>query len=640
MLFPLSFLSIFASLAIVLFCCFILARYNQLFDKIKLPMAILTVLGGITLYTLGYMPSELENTEPLQISSVVLRAIFSTCRVFIMESDFSEVNDAVRNNGLYVLSLNLVHTVGAMLTIMAILSSFGVKFLSRIKLLLANEQQVYIFLGYNEASVNLIKSLKSRSKSRCYIVVESMKEGYDDGNLLVMHRENPFILIDKAWQDLTSLRKLRIPKRLLNKELHIFALSDEENKNVKTVISLSGNILKNESYGGKTYFYVNTTDESADRYFEAINSNIEFKIFNLPDLTARQLFETYPIHDYLTFDAKTTTVLSGFTIFLAGLGPVGIEILRKSIYSGQFIGGCYRAVITDSEMTGKRGVLYNKYPGLKNNYQLETYEALPGSEEFYDIIEKNITSINYIVVALGDDRLNLETAIEIQRLVNRSQTDIRPVIAVHIINNEDFSHLKNSSLLPDVRFFGSFSDIFTENIIINEAMDKMARKMNAMFNGIYNIEPVDNWSGLDSFTKESNRSAASNIATKLRLLGLEMKEKTDDNKKDTSRRLPVNLADYLTGEKLDNLAKQEHLRWNAFHFASGWVTWPLSQTSQAKKAKDLAKKRHACLVSWDDLVDVTERFNQVPTYQQLDYEQVKNIPQILEYAGYDVFEVE
>jgi hypothetical protein len=164
-------------------------------------------------------------------------------------------------------------------------------------------------------------------------------------------------------------------------------------------------------------------------------------------------------------------------------------------------------------------------------------------------------------------------------------------------------------------------------------MDSMARKMNALFNSLYNIEPADNWRDLDVFTKESNRSAASNIATKLRLLNLGMREKTGDN-----NRPAVNLSEYLTGERLENLSKQEHLRWNAFHFASGWVTWPLNQTGNAKKAKDLINRRHACLVSWEELEEVTLRFNQIPSYQDLDREQVKNIPMIIEHAGYEVYE--
>jgi hypothetical protein len=196
----------------------------------------------------------------------------------------------------------------------------------------------------------------------------------------------------------------------------------------------------------------------------------------------------------------------------------------------------------------------------------------------------------------------------------------------------EFAHLMDSEEFANIRFFGCMDDIYSESIIINESMDRMARKMNAMFNEIYHVEPADNWGTLDAFTKESNRSAAMNIRTKLRLLGLSMAEKGKTDQK------PVRLDAYLEGVRLDNLAQQEHLRWNAFHFASGWVTWELHETGQATRAKDLKSKRHACLVSWQDLKAVTARFNQKPSYEELDYEQVRHIPEILEYAGYEVYE--
>ena len=352
------------------------------------------------------------------------------------------------------------------------------------------------------------------------------------------------------------------------------------------------------------------------------------RTFSIPDLMARQLFETHPIHSYMPLDTESAKALSGFTIFLAGLGPEGVEILRKSIYLGQFEGGNYRAIITDGEMAKKRGYLFNKYPGLRNNYQIETHEAEPGSEEFYGALESNVSTINYIVLALDDDKLNIDTAIEIQRLINRSQNHKNPIIAVHITNNEDYEYLEKSQQLQCKI---SEDTLTSSENIINVNYGYNSKKNERSFNSIYNISLL--MVEILIRLQKSNRSAASNIATKLRLLNLEMEEKSEENAKSA-----VNLNDYLEGERLENLSKQEHLRWNAFHFASGWVTWPLNQTKDAKKAKDIINRRHACLVSWDELEEVTLRFNQNPTYKQLDREQVKNIPMIIEHAGYVVIE--
>ena len=123
----------------------------------------------------------------------------------------------------------------------------------------------------------------------------------------------------------------------------------------------------------------------------------------------------------------------------------------------------------------------------------------------------------------------METALEIQRLLRRSGVNRSVTIAVQISESEELSHYQEIALMPDIRIFGRISDIFTESIIINESMDKMARTMNALFNRIYHVDPEDNWFDLDEFTKESNRSAAMNIRTKLRLLGLDMAEAEDSD---------------------------------------------------------------------------------------------------------------
>lgn len=638
MLFPLSALSIVLAVLIILLCCLIMAKFRQAFDKLKIPLAIFTVLGGLLVYTVGYMPD--NASEPLDVWSVTLRALFSTCRIFIMESDIEGINEALHSNMFFLMVASLIHMVGAMLTVMTVLSFFGMKFLSRLRLLVANAKQVYLFLGLNEATECLIKSLKEKDGSRLYIVVEDLEERENDDALVGKLKEEAFILLDHDWEKLETFKQLKIPARLLKSELHVFALSDEDNYNVQTIYRLFNQACRMEAGNDNIHFYINTRDEGIEKTLESLNqehgTHHEFKVFSLPDLTARQLFQTYPIHDVVPMDTERAVACSGFTLFIAGLEPTGVEVLRKSIYLGQFIGGEYRAIVTDEAMNRKRGHLFNKYPEINCNYNIETHEAGPGSEEFYRILQENLPSIQYIVVALGDDQTNMETAIEIQRLIHRSHLQAPPIVAVHIRVQEDFEHVRASESLPNLRFFGRNTDIFTENIIINEGMDRMARQMNALFNSIYHIEPADNWGALDSFTKESNRSAAANIPTKLRLLGLEMIEKGD--KKGAGHRNPVNLMNYLVGERLDNLARQEHLRWNAFHYASGWTSWPLSPTGDAKKAKDLKNKRHACLVSWDELEAVTRHFNQNPTYQQLDYEQVKNICKILEYCGYEVYE--
>lgn len=645
MVFPVTLTSVLFSVAIILLSCLIMARYRDLFKRVKIPLAIMVMVGGLTVYTIGYLPPELIKGESygldrlVDFGSVILRALFSSCRAFILESDFSEVHESLKSNGLYVLAFNTVLVLATFFTVLTVLSLLGMRFIARLQLLIARDDEVYVFLGLHEASYHMIRDLRKNGKNRTIVVVENIPndQDEDDNTLITRIRENQCILIDQDAGDI-NLRKLGLPKRFYKKHLSFFVLFDQDNQNTKTAASVIEQIGRIKVPQGCITLYIQTLsgeiNKILDRTMKENHVAVEIKTFSVPDLTARQLMESYPVYETLELDTEKAMVTSDFTMLIAGFGQTGEEVLRKAIYSGQFIGSHFKAVVVDQNMSSKMGVFSNRYPGLRANYDISFNEAHTGSEDFYDLLIQYGPTLKYIVITLGDDKANLETALEIQRMIGRQLINRDVLIAVHVLMRHEFAHLMGSEEFSNIRFFGSMDNIYSESIIINESMDRMARKMNAMFNEIYHVDPADNWSTLDAFTKESNRSAAMNIRTKLRLLGLSMAEKGKTDQK------TVKLDDYLEGVCLDHLAQQEHLRWNAFHFASGWVTWELHETGQATRAKDLKTKRHACLVSWEDLKAVTARFNQKPSYEELDYEQVRHIPEILNYAGYEVYENE
>lgn len=646
MLFPLTMASVLISLGIIFLGCLIVSRYRDVYERIKTPLAIITFFSGLLLYIIGYMPDNvLAGNAPAQgetspdAAAIALRALFSTCRIFILENDFGDVSPILQNNTVYVLLFHLVHAMGLMITVLILLSLFGLHIISRIQLLLSQSSETYIFCGLNEYAYHLIRSLRENGRDRRIIVIEGLKQSSEEEEVLVKKiRENQCILIDRNAREVESLKQLKLPSRCYQKPIHFFLFSERENVNIEIAINLIRNIQKEKIPVSRLTLYILSSSENTGQILDQVKrdsgASIDFKIFSIPDLAARQLMETCPIYETMALDTEEAMVHSDFTLFLAGFGRMGVEVLRKALYNGQFHGGKFKAVVTDSAMNSREGIFNNRYSAIQNNYDIQFVQADPGSSAFYDLLMRHIREINYVVVCLEDDRLSVETALEIQRLLKRNGGGRKVTIAVQVSQSEEISRYQENALLPDIRIFGRISDIFTESIIINESMDKMARTMNTLFNRIYHVEPEDNWFALDEFTKESNRSAAMNIRTKLRLLGLDMAEAK------TCGRQPVHLEDYLKGRRLENLAKQEHMRWNAFHFASGWTTWELSETGGAQKAKDAANKRHACLVPWEKLAGVTRRFNQSPSFEELDFMQVRNIPQILEASGYIVHKAE
>ncbi len=96
----------------------------------------------------------------------------------------------------------------------------------------------------------------------------------------------------------------------------------------------------------------------------------------------------------------------------------------------------------------------------------------------------------------------------------------------------------------------------------------------------------------------------------------------------------------------ENLAIAEHLRWNAFHFAMGYT--PMSAAELRERAsicdkptkairKDAVHLRHACLVDWDELDELsrlmTELTGEICDYKEMDRQNIRQIPRTLSFAS-------
>lgn len=82
----------------------------------------------------------------------------------------------------------------------------------------------------------------------------------------------------------------------------------------------------------------------------------------------------------------------------------------------------------------------------------------------------------------------------------------------------------------------------------------------------------------------------------------------------------VQYTDLESKEQLlmDNLAKLEHLRWNASHELLGYTPMPSSVPNE-ERGCDEAKVTHNCLVDWEDLDVESDRISYINDYKIFDY---------------------
>jgi len=146
-------------------------------------------------------------------------------------------------------------------------------------------------------------------------------------------------------------------------------------------------------------------------------------------------------------------------------------------------------------------------------------------------------------------------------------------------------------------------------------------------------EADKHWYSLDYFTRESNRASADFIPAMLHIANITADEARDADL--LQEKIPA-------GSPLTEiLGKTEKLRWNAFHYAMGYSKMPLEEVRERAKngitpfQKDLDSQKHACLVSWDELDEVSAVMSELTgkdiDYKEYDRRNIYNIPRTLSF---------
>ena len=263
------------------------------------------------------------------------------------------------------------------------------------------------------------------------------------------------------------------------------------------------------------------------------------------------------------------------------------------------------------------GLFEHYYPGLKN-YQLEYHEAEVNSSEFFNLLKDKLAGLKYILVALGEDELNIKTAVELSHFISRETDNDQIKILTDVYNTRDYSYIQQAKeCFKEICLYGSNDNIYTEDIIINESREMTARKIHAYYNAQKAVEKQVPWQALSPIKKMTNISAASHIYTKLQLAGLTPQDFAQWSTEEE-------YVKALGNERFENLAKGEHLHWNATLFVHEWDVWHLSDIPDFVSVnKDEKHKKHACLVDWEELKKVEERFGE--PYRKYDRDSVRNI---------------
>ena len=468
---------------------------------------------------------------------------------------------------------------------------------------------------------------------------------------------------------------------------HYF-ITENQDFNVKYALLILNQLyFQKNKLKGKTHIFVRTEQEGIDVFFQeklndGLSDYVEVHIFNQSDITARQFAAEHPILDltdrvnpitgekWLTINHESLHVDGEINILLLGLGWTGYEMLKKLVSDGQFIGdyitnivvvdndykqyhGRYQYIVQEAAKFGVN-ICINPLVWLDDKHKIchqwlngEECSRKEGLEEkrihqanshlFYEWLgfapnDDNVVNIlrfNRIIVALGSDELNINTALQITNFRNHyfgaketiDSTLMPEPIFAHVRDKEAYSYYEESigkTIDPPIRIFGGLKSIYNAKTLVEEKMDRIAKLVNYVYSQ-YMIDVLTNeqltealqngnaekeWAKCTIFDQDSSRAVAMNIDNILRIAG-------------NIDRLRKMLDEPLYIERLSEL---EHKRWNAFHYMRGIGSWKIDEVQAARdrngkvKAKGKlffngALVRHICLVGYEELDAATRRVN-------------------------------
>ena len=409
---------------------------------------------------------------------------------------------------------------------------------------------------------------------------------------------------------------------------------------------------KAETNAKNIYLYVELEGEKAETVRREIieKNGMEAFIdtFSTSELLARTFTHANPVTGYLPKEyienaaIKTGTEIS---VFVLGFGTLGQEVYRQSVLNNQLVtfDGEYKVLpinyylcdtgidATEWNIGGLPEVLgelnaaeYFPLPELP--FKTTVIDRTPASREVLTAIKKQVQKSNsymLIIIDTDEDCRNIEIGAKLKTMLFGAEN-------YHIFVRSEAAYTEDDEI---VTYFGNSEDVFNHDVIVNDSLSAMAKKLNEVYTAQYagaeernrsdfaqyiQQKAEKDWNSFDYFTLYSNIYSAMNLRTKLNLLGLDYVK--DGNGANTAligerhgHKGEYAYSEYFTPSVRNALIAQEHARWNAYHLLSEYL--PLDKNGITVKSQDgkkvrfnvknTAAKKHACLTTYNGLNDLS-----------------------------------
>lgn len=663
--------------------------------------AIGVFLFGGSVYTVGALQT--DGSSVWDAIYTVPSAIISSLGMFVYQDDISELSENAKNDNFFMAMYSLAHFLAALITSFVLIRLIGMRLFYWIEITCRSifgckRRDIYVFWSINPRSVTLAESIKQSCQGSWIVFVNTI-EADDEEREVSVHTLFDVIKIKKeadnricnmkammvnCHERLTShctedadffslLRQMRLTglARLLRRRasnIHLFFLSNDMDNNISNMEALVNVRMPNER-SQKVHLYCHARHSAKTRWAEIkdvcnYGQNPHIHIVDSSYLSVfclKENVEHHPIN-FVGIDNETATVTTPFHSMIIGFGETGEEAFKFLYEFGAFVDREgnkteFRCTIVDQKISELEGLIYAKAPAMKEEADEGTLafkECSINSVEYWHLVEKEVKNgLNYLVIAIADEELAIDTAANICTLATQWRDDNSPKLSVYVrsYNPDNYGRLKSvadvlNGKIGGIRLeiFGRTEDIFRYDVIVENKYVQQAMRYDYVYDCVANGNAVgqmnketleSQWASLHQFTdpqkmkekykyqdkegkdiwnveeierkRDQNICNALHAATKWKLLTAypdhdseywRKKELTRETKVDKDGKTlwtPIYNNGTLSDHDktvLMNVARCEHERWIAASRVQG---------QKRAEEKSVRYKRHTDLVPWTDL---------------------------------------
>lgn len=388
------------------------------------------------IYYVDYFVAE---TGFLKVVESFLLAVQNVLRLITLNGEFNNIRDFLTDGArvnavlgaIYSIYAAIVFVAAPLLTAGFVLSFFrGASALLRYSLRPCRE--LYVFSELNERSLALAKNILSeRTRGRVVVFADVFERGEEQSYELVFSaRRMGAICVRKDVTDL-GLKYARKCER------KIYLIGIDEDENIGQALKLINRHRGTKYDNNRMQFYVFSITAESEALLDSID-NGDMKVRRINE--NRNLALTEMREHSIFANAIPTDGKKQIRIAIVGMGGYGRELMKMICCLGQMPGYAVEVHLFDKEGDASERVRalapeFASFSGVKIEGEAE-YDLVfhaPADVKSAQFAEElaSIGGLTGVYVTLGEDELNIETAIRIRTALKRRAPENEvPIYAV------------------------------------------------------------------------------------------------------------------------------------------------------------------------------------------------------------------